>query len=299
MSDKIILIANNAAVDAVMITKAEAIDGIRNKYGFSLGEIAAIGDEIGDIPMLEIPGLGNIGTVANAQQSVIDFVASRENGYVSMLSVFDGFMEFYNRCRDRGSKLIVTDKDGVLKEGNNVQWGQQYAKLAMQMGNEGNPYCIVLTGSAISQNEEFRLQYGLDERLIENKAVRNNPFLLLVENGAIHVNVITGETENYCHKLNTDLLSALKGPFEDEVARRIQEEILPEFDFRMSYSYDEQTGMVYHIREKQAGVCFNIPREDNKGKPFRKTSDAQRLREREIEIMSEVARNLGIDHIIL
>ncbi|MBI5064735.1 HAD hydrolase family protein [Candidatus Woesearchaeota archaeon] len=299
MNDKIYLIANNAAVDAVMITKAEAIDEIRNRYGFSLDQVATIGDEIVDIPMLEIAGLGNIGTVANAQQRVIEYVASKENGFVSNFSVFDGFMDFYNLCKDRKRKLIITDKDGVLKEGDNVQWGPEYARLVMEMGKEGDPFCVVLTGSALSQNEKFRHAYGLDERLKANKFVQENPFLLIVENGAIHLNVITGEIDNRCHKLNSRLLDVLKGPFEKEVARRIRDEILPEFGFDISYNYDDQTGKVYHVIEKLAGVSFNIPRKDVQGSPFRKTSSAQKLRDRIIEIMSEEASKLGTDYVVL
>lgn len=299
MGNTLYFMANNAAVDAVMITKAEAIDGIRETYGLSIDKVAAIGDEIIDLPMLGISGLGKIGTVANAQAKVIDYVSSMVNGHVSKQSVYDGFLEFYKICQESGIRLIVTDRDGVIKEADNVQWGPLYAELAMKMGNEGYPYCTILTGSALSQNEKFRHQYGLDERLIGNVYVKENPYLLIVENGAIHVNVITGETKNYCSRLNLSLLGALKGPFESEVARRIQAEILPQFGLSMSYSYEDQAGKVYHIIDKQAGVTFNIPRTDKAGNQFRKTLAAQSLRDMEIEVMCDVASNLGMNYTIL
>ncbi|MDD5193530.1 MAG: HAD hydrolase family protein [Candidatus Nanoarchaeia archaeon] len=299
MSNLIYLIANNAAVDAVMITKAQAIDGIRNKHGFSLEQVATVGDEIVDIPMLEIAGLGRIGTVANAQQRVIKFVQSKRQGYVSNQRVYDGFRDFYDVCKQQGIRLIVTDKDGVLKDGGDVHWGGEYAKLALVMGLDGNPISTILTGSGLKDNIKFMKQYGLDKRLEQNIVLKENPYLLLAENGAIHVNVITGETQNYCSELDRELLTALKGPFETEVAKRIQNEVLPEFGFVIGYDHDKQKGIVYHNIEKQAGVTFNVPREDNSGAPFRKTPEAQMLREREIDIMQQVADGLGIPYQVL
>ena len=99
MSNNITLITNHSAVDATIITKCEAVEEIRKRYGFSIDQIATIGDEIGDLSMLEIPGLGSVGTVANAQQRVIEFISSKENGYVADKPVFDGFMDFYSQCQ--------------------------------------------------------------------------------------------------------------------------------------------------------------------------------------------------------
>ncbi len=79
--------------------------------------------------------------------------------------------------------LLFTDKDGVLKQGSNASWGSQYAELLSGMGQNGNPFCITLSGSTYSQNKKFMKAYGLDDQLRENPAVQTFPYFIHFENG--------------------------------------------------------------------------------------------------------------------
>ncbi len=298
MDRNIKIMANNAAVDAAIITKDECFPGLVDRFGIPLEKIAVIGDEKIDLPMLSISGLGFIGAPANAQSEVREYV-SGHGGHVSGSEAYNGFEDFYAQCRDRGIELIVSDKDGVLKQGGDISGGPRFSKLALDMGNDGNPYVTVLTGSSLAVNQEFRTAYGLDERLLSNSAVVDHPYLLLVESGAIHVNVLDGGTENYVHEIEPDLLSALKGDFETRVAGRIESEIFPEFGFRWSAEYGDQQAAIFHDTNKQSMVTFNVPRQRADGQPFRKTDDAGRYREGVVGIMKEEADGLGLGYEVL
>lgn len=295
MTRNIKIMANNAAVDAAIITKDECFPGLVDRFGIPLEMMAVIGDEKIDLPMLGIPGLGFIGAPANAQEGVRDYV-SRQGGHVSEKEAYDGFEDFYSRCRDRSIELIVSDKDGVLKKGGDVSGGARFSELALQMGRDGNPYVTVLTGSSLDANRGFRETYGLDGRLSENSAVVKSPYALLVESGAIHVNVLTNATKNYVGRIEANLLGRLKGGFETSVAQRLEQEILPEYGFTWSYELDDQRGKVFHDRTKQSMVTFNVPRQRANGEHFRKTDDARKYRESVVNIMREEADRLGLDY---
>jgi len=246
MNEIIKLMRNNAAIDAVIRTKDECFGGITSRFNLGLEDIAVIGDEVIDLPMLSIDALGLIGAPANAQGAVKKYV-SKNGGFVSEMPVYRGFQDFYGTCSERGIKLIVSDKDGVLKKGSDLSGGVDFSNLAMQMGQEGNPYVVVLTGSSLKQNEEFRTIYGLDSRLNVNPFVVENPYLLLVESGAIHVNVLTGETENYVHEIAEDLLGTLKGEFETSVRDRLRGEAQERFGFGLNEDYNDQKGNIYYL----------------------------------------------------
>lgn len=295
MNNKITIARNNAAIDALILTKGEVVDGVVRYFGGRLEEIAAIGDEIIDIPLLTTPRLGMVGCPANAQQGVIDAVR-RINGYVSPERVFDGFRDFYRRASVAGIKLIISDKDGVLKEGENTQWEKDFRNLALEMGQDGKPYVVVLTGSSHQQNLHFMREYGLDERLSVNPAVKRYPYLLLLENGAIYLNVLTGETKNYVANISKELLKVLKGEFERRIRRKLETEVLPFFGFEWGSDYNDQRGKVYHVQDKQSMVTFDVPREFSDGTPYRKTRQSDMFRDRVIEKMEEVATELGLPY---
>lgn len=295
MNNKITIVRNNAAIDALILTKDCVVEGVARYFGGRLEEIAAIGDELIDLPLLTTPNLGMAGCPDNAQKGVVDTIRGI-NGYVSPERVFDGFADFYKRAGEAGIKLIISDKDGVLKEGGNTQWGDEFRNLALEMGQDGKPYVVVLTGSSHQQNLPFMKEYGLDERLSVNPAVKEYPYLLLCENGAIHLNVLTGETRNYVADISPELLNVLKGRFESRVKKKLELEVLPFFAFEWTNDYNDQRGKVYHVQDKQSMVTFNVPREFSNGTPYRKTSHADMFRERVVEKMEEVAIELGLPY---
>jgi len=299
MGNNIKLMKNNACIDATIFTKDEAISGISKRFGIPLEEIAAISDEVGDIPFLKTPGLCFVGAPTNAQDRVKETLSSMENGYVSSLKVYEGFKDFYSRAEKKGAKLVISDRDGVLKEGSNMQWGEEFRKLALEMGQPSKPLVSVLTGSSYNQNLDFMKKYGLDERLRVNPEVEKHPHLLSVEGGAIHVNVLTGELVNYVAYINPGLLKVLKGEFERKVKERLEKEVLPALNLGWSKNYDDQTEKVYHIEDKLSMVSFNVPRKFKDGTPYRESPEAEQFRNMTIKIMEETAQKLNTPYEIL
>ena len=110
---RIYISANTAAVDAAMVTKDNAVRGLAEYHKIPLEQLAVIGDEVIDIPMLTIEGIGLAGAPANAQDKVKEAVKAR-NGFLAQSKVLDGFLEFYEEARSRGITHIVSDRDGVL-----------------------------------------------------------------------------------------------------------------------------------------------------------------------------------------
>jgi len=295
MTETIKLSRGNAGIDAMILTKDRALDGIVGFSGIPLSKIGFIGDEELDIPLLTVSGLGLVGAPSNAQERVKQIVQKQPNGFVSSQEVYEGFLEFYGRASGLGLKLVISDKDGVLKDGGETRWGNSFRNLAMKMGQDQRPFVCVLTGSSVSQNQSFMQKYGLDLRLGENPKVQEYPDLLLVENGAIHVNVLTKETRNYVKEISPDLLGALKNDFEPEVKVRLKREVFPEFGFSYTDVYGGQVSEVYH-GEKQSMVTFNVPRQLVNGKYFRKSKEAESYRDQVVEVMEGVAEELGLPY---
>jgi len=298
MNNTIKLVRNSSAIDALILTKDEIIPIVADEYSIDLEKIAIMGDSLIDLSCLTLPGLGLAGAPANAQESVIEALTSQDNGYVSPHRFYDGFRDFYFKATERGMQLVISDRNGVLTEGSNMQWGTEFGELALKMGQEGRPYVIVLTGSSYDQNIDFRQEYGLDQRLGENPVVKNHPYSLLVEGGTTHVNVLTGEIKNYAANIDPSLLEALKGDFEKQVRERIEHEVLPDLGFEWTQDYRDQTGKVYHI-PKSNMVTFNLPMYFENGKPFRESPQADSFKDDVLKVMVETALNLGLPYEIL
>jgi hypothetical protein len=296
MNETIKLSRGNAGIDALILNKDRALEGIVEIRGIPIEKIGFIGDEVIDLPLLTTPGLGLVGAPSNAQDRVKAVVEEQTNGFVSSQKVYGGFLEFYGLARGKGLKLIISDKDGVLKHGGNTQWGDEFRNLVMKMGKDQRPYVCVLTGSSISQNQPFMEKYGLDSELGANPKIQEHPHLLLVENGAIHVNVLDGTTRNYVHEISPDLLEALKNDFEPKVRGRLEREVFPEFGFSYTEVYEDQKGKVYHAREKQSMVTFNVPRQFRGGNEFRKSPESEGYRDNVIRVMESVVQELDLPY---
>jgi hypothetical protein len=293
--------ANTAAVDATIYTKGDAIVNYAESKGISLEQIAGIGDELIDISFLTTKGLGLAGTVGNAQTPVKEAVFSMPRGFISSKEVFDGFLEFYEYAREGGFTHIVSDRDGVLLRKGDYSRGSEFKKLIESVGmdsdgsGEKNPHIAILTGSSYGQNIGFTQAYGLDSSLSSNPVIRADPFLLLAENGLIHINILTGETKNLCSELNPELLEVLKNRFEPEVAKRIERDVLPSFGLGWSFNYNDQNEKIF-VPEKQGMTTFNIPGNFADGRDYRESEEAEMLRCAMIDIMREVAEKIKIPY---
>jgi len=293
----ITLCTDNAAVDAYILGKGHAVPVFADQFNVPLAQIGSIADGIKDLEFLETPDLGLIGAPANAQPQVKERVAAR-GGHVSALETFAAFEEFYAMAGAQGITHIISDRDGVLKDGKQA-WATEFKELTREMGSPGKPYVVVLTGSSLDQNLDFAREYGLDASLKANSAVRQHPYLLLVENGIIAYDVLTGETRNGVQSLNPELLAKLKGSFEEEVMRQLRKTILPRFGLKESVVYDDQRGAVY-VAPKEAMVSLNIPREFADGrKDYRKSPEAEELRQAMLGTMRTAAERVEIAYRIL
>lgn len=298
MKEMIYLIKNKAAVDATILTKDKLIPEYANSYGIPLKNIAVIGDGITDIPLLETPGLGLVGAPANSQERVKELVSGLPNGWVSSKQFLDAFLEFYDLAKQKGISHIISDRDGVLVWKGDLNRGGEYRQLLQSMGLDGNPFIAILTGSAVSQNEDFMKAYSLcDPNLRSNPAIIENPYLLLAENGLIHINVITGEKLNFCERFNPNLLNKLKNDFEPEVTMKIKENVLIEFGLGWSDSYGDQDGKIY-VPPKEGMTTFNIPRSYH-GKDYRNSKESEILRDSILKIMADTAEKMDIPYKIL
>jgi hypothetical protein len=291
--ERLLILRNNAAIDATILTKDKAVPIIANYFNVPLKKTATIGDEVLDIPMLTYSGLGFVGSPSNSQQSVLETVRHMKNGYVSKFSVFRGFYDFYSHAKKRGIELVISDRDGVIKsEREDKESEKEFHRLCLEMGTNG-PYIAILTGSGIGQNKPFAKSYGLDQRLKENPKVVKRPFLLYIESGAIHYNVISGEIKNFISELDPELVKILKGDFEENVIRRIESEVFPLFNLTWANDCENKTMMVYHP-EKLSMVTIDLPRFYSDGESFRKSHEGDLFRDNVVEIMKQEATSLGI-----
>lgn len=297
VEDRIKIIANTNAVDATIYTKGDAILNYSRANGVALEQIAGIGDELIDISFLTTPGLGFVGTVANAQQQVKDAVRGLSNGFVSKRECLDGFIEFYELARANGISNVVSDRDGVLVKEGDFSRGEEFKRLLDKM-KEDYPHIAVLTGSSYEQNVPFMKAYGLDETLKDNPKAKQDPYMLLPENGVIQVNVLTGETRNLCLLLNPELHRRLKQEFEPVVIDRLKG-VIQALGLAYSHDYSDQKGKVY-LPNKQSMVTLNIPKEFPDGtRNYRKSNEAERLRQGIVDVMKETAQSQKLPYEIV
>ncbi len=289
---KLYFSSNSSAVDAYLIAKDKIIPEFAKKVGKSLEQIAAIGDGDNDLQMLSAPGLGLVGAPANATEKVKRVVAGR-GGFISQKNVFDGFLEFYEFAKTKGMTHILSDRDGVLFEKGDNSRGEEFKKLAERMGSGLNPFVTVLTGTSANQNIEFMHTYGLDAKLASNHKVQEYPYLVLAENGAVHVDVLTGEASDFFDLSGNPFLQALQGSLQIEVINRLGKEVLPAMKLGFSFDPENQIQKVY-MPPKKNMITFNIPRKYNDGRDYRKSEDAKVLRKEMLRILAETATKMQL-----
>lgn len=139
-------------------------------------------------------------------------------------------------------------------------------------------------------------EYGLDERLAANPYVQENPYLVMMENGALQMNVLNGELRDYIAELDVNLLAALRLTFMPIVKERLEEEVFSDFGLEWSKDSEDKSQRINHVEEKLSMVTFDMPRTFLDGKPYRDSESADRLRERMVGIMVEVAEELELPY---
>ncbi len=308
--DYVTIAASKAAVDAYILTKEDAIQAFARRYDIPLDSIAAIGHDRKDLAFLQTAGLGFVGVPANASDDVKNVVTRfGDRGYVSSRTYYDAFLDFYDQAQLRDLRFVVTARSGLLKNG--VQdWSADLSRIVQHMGKRGWPYVCLLTASSLEQNRDFLAAAGLDELLekgseLEEKSPlqkkpqpKAHPYLLLVENGALHYNVINGTVQSFSDTLDERLLATLQGEFTLTLQRLLRDDVLARFGLRQSTRYEDQDGAVY-VPRKQSMVTVNIPRRRGHLVDYRRSEEASELRSEILGAMITAAKETSLSYRVL
>ena len=292
------LSAGTDAVDAALITKDSALKSFASDMGIPLPRIAAIGDSANDIPLLKIPNLGLVGAPNNAQLIVKQTLEIIERSYLSNKEFLEGFMDFYAHCADTGIEYVFADRDGVLIWKEDLPEKSRLRQIVECMGQEGWPFIIIITGSSYEQNVDFMCKYRLNSNLASNEKIRENPYVIYAENGAVQINILDGSIRHCAEFLDRDLLSVLKTHFLNTLLNNIEKRILPIFNLEFSKELSDQCSKIY-LPPKRTMVTLNVPRTHHGIEDYRRSPESDHLRDAILREMVIVARDLGLPYEVL
>lgn len=296
--NSIFITANTDAVDAAPITKDLALIAVAKREHTSLDRVGAIGDSVNDLPFLALPELGFVGAPRNAQPQVKKFIERAPNGYLSGKDYLEGFLDFYDGCTNHHLKLVFADRDGVLLWTKSVREIQSLAKLFRIMGNNGFPLVFVITGSSSAQNQDLLGEPAIAQALAGNQRVRHSPQLILVENGAIALNVLDGSADFMFDAVNPETCFLLTGEFRAILLEKVKRDILPKFGLAISCEHADQNAKIF-LPEKKTMVTLNIPRKLRDHADYRRSLESEVLRSAIVEAMISTAEHLGIPYRVL
>lgn len=286
--------ATTEAVDAALITKDLALIRYAQTKAIPRSRIGAIGDGVNDLPFLLVEGLRVAAAPANAHQVVKDAVRRLPHGLVTDGHVLAGFLEFYRYATAMGVSHVFADRDGVLwTEGQAGTHLDSLRSVFSAVGGAAAPTVLILTGTSAEQNIPFLEATGLTT-LSQNAAIREDPRILLAENGAVKVDVLSGKT-HVDLPIDDDLLAELQGPVREEVVRRLHTEVLPEFRLSFCDDADSQIERVY-LPAKKTMLTINVPRRFSDGRSYRKSEEGTKFRRRVVEVVVETLRVRGLQH---
>jgi hydroxymethylpyrimidine pyrophosphatase-like HAD family hydrolase len=297
-SIRIYLSAGTDAVDAALITKDLAVRNFASDMGIPLPHIAVIGDSANDIPLLKIPNLGLVGAPNNAQLIVKQTLETISKSHLSNKDFLDGFMDFYAHCIEAGIAYVFADRDGVLIWKEDLPEKSHLREIIERMGQEGRPFITIVTGSSYDQNMDFVHQYGLNSSLASNERIRENPYVIYAENGAVQINILDGSILNHPEFLDRDLLRVLKTDFFNALLSNVEKRILPIFNLEFSKQLSDERSKIY-LPPKKAMVTLNIPREHHGIEDYHRTPESDRLRHAILKEMVTVAQQLGLPYEVL
>jgi hypothetical protein len=297
-ANRIYLSASTDAVDASLVTKDFAIRNFASSTGTPLSRVAGIGDSANDLPFLRIPGLGLVGAPGNAQAAVKQALRAIPRSYISTKSVLDGFLDFYARCRDEGIEVVFTDRDGVLIWNEDDGARARLKQLLERMGRDGRPFIIILTGSSYEQNVDFMRHFQLDASLASNPRIRQNPYVIYAENGAVHIDILGASARNYGAALDSPLLVALTRDFLRSLVGHIREKILPAFRLGLSNSRSDKRSKLY-LPPKTTMVTVDLPRAHAGLEDYRQSAVSDALRQALLREMAITAEELHLPYEVL
>jgi hypothetical protein len=300
MSDLLYLSASTDAVDAALVTIERAVTTFAKANKTPMSKIAGIGDSANDLPFLRVPGLGMRGCPANSQPVVRAEIAKLDSGILLSSSFADGFLEFYELAEKRGISYVFADKDGVLvwKDNDALTHKNALSAVFRGMGLESRPFVFILTGSSREQNVAFIESYNSDGAFASNQKIRELPFIVLAENGALQINVLTRETREDLSMIDAKFLKLLKSSFEKRVLTRLEKEVLPRFGLEWGQDASDQADRIW-IPPKRTMFTVNLPRTFRGERDYRASRGGEELRRTILNCMIEEADTIGMRYCLL
>jgi hypothetical protein len=235
-----------------------------------LSSTAYIGDTLSDWPIHSREDLGLAIAVGNAKDNYKDKLRSQvppERLLITDGNTAEGFEVGHAEVIRRGLTHFFIDRDGVVWKGGVIERAADYMGREIRtMGRNGKPLLIILTASSLSQNSGFIPRYGFTaDNLADNPAIGpNNSRLVLVRNGGVHYDVLTGKTTNHYRSIvNPDLADLVEGQLRKEITHAVKR-ILPEFHLEESHEYESQDGACYIVPDEDCNITGNTPRKHTK-----------------------------------
>lgn len=293
----IYLSPNTGSIDADLLRKE---DTVLRKLS-ERGKTITIGDNINDSGMLSLDGLLLAACPENAHEEIKKLLKKRKNGYIAQRPVLDGFIdclrETGRRAQRKGLSLhectLFTDKDGVLQNKQDYTKGAIFKAMIRESGII-YPQTYIISGSSVklNLNTGFMEAYGLTpENLYQNRTIRNNPFLLLLENGGIEINILNPNDRRYPAKEQfKEEIETLRGPVRDGIRSQMEEKIFKTFaGLHWVRNYEDQKTKrrgIYEV-ESETKFTLNIPY------ALRGTQEGEAFRMIVAEIIQEEAERQG------
>jgi phosphoserine phosphatase len=282
---------NSDAIDVSPSTKHDAVAQILDDYQASAEQAAAIGDSANDLPFLTYADLCFAAAPTNAQPRVREVVASLKNGVNLEREAPRAFLDFYAQCTQQALRLLIADRDGVVRAKVPGADASEIFGIYRQMGNGFKPFVAILTGSSYEQNLAFIAEYRLDDALRGNEAARQR-FHIYAENGALRINAVTKACE-LTARFDRDVVAFITNELAGEVMTSLTDRVLPKFGFTLATQPSAAPGVVY-VPKKRTMLTVNVPRLGLDGSFFRDTPDADAFRR---EVASAMRTSLERHHI--
>lgn len=287
------------AVDGAFFNKKQALLGVSQILDVGLEAIAFIGDGNNDLPALQLTELGLAGCPNNAQHRVKEVVETHKNGVISHLSYLDAFQYFYDLSKERDLRLLVSDRDGLILTDLGDFDVDNFIRVIDKVGRNGCPELRVLTGASVDQNRSIFCTEKLKRSVQRNEAISANPYIILAENGAIELNVLTGEFR--FSRMFSELsgkVTANLGKVEKLFKSELEKSVTPYLLTLSKYSVG-QIGAKVEVVRKQTMLTVDVPTGVMDGKIFKHTPEADRFRNMVKLAMQLAVERANLDPIIV
>jgi len=242
-----------------------------------MGDVGVIGDSANDLPFLLEPGVKVAAAPSNAQSRVKTSLRALNHGLILDGEGLEGFLQFYRHCRTVGVRLIVADRDGVLRWKNDELYLSALGEIYKSMGAPDHPIVVVLTGSSAEQNFRFVSETFIDSSVAQNPKRDSLPPLIYAENGNVIVDIKLHSSHIREQSIAKNEADLLLGPVRKLLLSELEREVLPRFG--MSFTRDPtKQAMCVFLPPKSTMLTVNVPKTFLDGRFFRDSPEAENFR---------------------